>query len=901
MFTVCRDEAERTAFLDALVGLVEDHDRRVQVVIAMRADFYGRCAAHDGLARLVGANQVLVGPMSGDELRRAIEEPARRVGLRVEPSLADALIADVLDEPGGLPLLSAALLEQWREREGRAMRHATYERTGRVQGAVGRLAENTYARLGEPERRAARRILLRLADAGEQESAFVRRRVPLDELDPSRDEPTAVALESLVDSRLVTADADTLEVAHEALLSEWPRLRSWLEEDTEGRRLHQHLTHAALDWQAAGREPGELYRGARLASALEWLPGHEADLNSLERGFLDESREAAERDAERQRRANRRLRTLLAGLAGLLGLAIVAGVVALNQRGEAQDAARVADAQRLGVEAVDQDRLGQALLLARAAVELDESPATQSSLLSVLQRTSASVGAVDHDWGIYGAAISPDGKLMAIGDDIGNVVVYDAATRLPLGRPYQIPSGIIQNVSFSPDGKTLAVSFLDRTAPDQGHGLVDLIDPRSRERRLRLRLPPLREPVPFTYTDVAFLPNGRDLLVRPVNGDAPDAPAAPLYRVDGETGAFTDELKVGRYTSYFYASETADPRRLFLTSLRDNRTWELDLERLAVVRSWPVGDYAGAVSPDGRTFALGSRDGGVRLLDLTSGQIRPVEGGHDGRMVRMRFTPDGRTLVTSGTDGQVLVWDVERRTIAERFAGHSRPVDGLDLTADGRTLITGSLDTRAILWDLAGDRRVDRPFFVGRQFGVIFTPRGIAISPDGRTLAVTHSDGAVDLIDTHTLRRRRTLRALDAAAVSVDFSPDGRLLAVTGRGGRVTLWNAQTLAAAGGLEGIRVDSPALAFSPDGKLLAAAEADPAGPFVPGPLRVWDVRRRTLVNFPGRSAFGSVAFSPNGELIAAAAGKLGTEIRDVRTGRLVTRLGTGDPPAVRGVLT
>ena len=137
VFTVCRDEAERTAFLDALVGLTEDRDRRVQVVIAMRADFYGRCAAHDGLARLVGANQVLVGPMSRDELRRAIEEPARRVGLRVEPSLTDALIADVLDEPGGLPLLSAALLEQWREREGRTMRHATYERTGGVQGAVG--------------------------------------------------------------------------------------------------------------------------------------------------------------------------------------------------------------------------------------------------------------------------------------------------------------------------------------------------------------------------------------------------------------------------------------------------------------------------------------------------------------------------------------------------------------------------------------------------------------------------------------------------------------------------------------------------------------------------------------------------------------------------------------------
>ena len=290
VFTACRDEDERTEFMEALVALAEDRDPRIQVVVAMRADFYGRCATYDRLARLVGANQVLVGPMRRDELRRAIVEPARRVGLRVEPSLTDALIVDVLDEPGGLPLLSAALLEQWRERDGRVMRRATYERTGGVRGAVGRLAEDTYRRLSGPERDAARRILLRLADAGEQESAFVRRRVPLDELEPGRDGPAVAALAALTDSRLVTADEGTLEVAHEALLREWPRLRGWLEEDAEGRRLHQHLIHAASEWQAGGRDPGELYRGARLAAALDWAAGHEGDLNELERAFLDESR-----------------------------------------------------------------------------------------------------------------------------------------------------------------------------------------------------------------------------------------------------------------------------------------------------------------------------------------------------------------------------------------------------------------------------------------------------------------------------------------------------------------------------------------------------------------------------------------------------------------------------------
>ena len=151
----------------------------------------------------------------------------------------------------------------------------------------------------------------------------MRRRVPLDELEPGRDEHAAAALAALTDSRLVTADEGTVEVAHEALLSEWPRLREWLEEDAEGRRLHQHLIHAARDWASAGRDPGELYRGARLASTLDWATGHERDLNELERAFLDESRAEAEHEAEHQRRTNRRLRALLAGLAGLLALALV--------------------------------------------------------------------------------------------------------------------------------------------------------------------------------------------------------------------------------------------------------------------------------------------------------------------------------------------------------------------------------------------------------------------------------------------------------------------------------------------------------------------------------------------------------------------------------------------------
>jgi hypothetical protein len=341
-----REEAAPGAQGNSALGLV--------VVVAVRADYYGHCAAVPGLAGLLAANHVLVGPMDEDELRRAIELPARRAGLRLEPGLAEAMVEEVAQEPGGLSLLSTALLESWQRRSGRTLTVAAYQETGGVRGAVARLAERAWQQLDSEEQAAARRILLRLAGPGEGE-AMVRRRVPLDEVSPSGDERARQVLDVLADHRLLTKGAASVEVAHEALLREWPRLRDWLEDDVQGRVLHRHLIGAAQEWAAGGRDPGELYRGARLTGALDWARDHDADLNQLEREFLDASRAAAEREvaearrrAEREARTSRRLRGLLAGLAAVLAMALVAGGLALSLRGRAERQALVADAGRLG-------------------------------------------------------------------------------------------------------------------------------------------------------------------------------------------------------------------------------------------------------------------------------------------------------------------------------------------------------------------------------------------------------------------------------------------------------------------------------------------------------------------------------------------------------------------------
>ncbi|HEV8250440.1 MAG TPA: hypothetical protein VGQ15_10750, partial [Gaiellaceae bacterium] len=422
VFTACPDRQERARFLDELLAAVTA-EQRATVVLGIRADYYGRCAEHPGLAEQLGASQVLVGPMDAEEVRRAIELPAHRAGLRVEPQLSKAMVADVAGQPGGLPLLSTALLECWERRQGRTLTLAGYRERGGVHGAVARLAERAYLALDPGQQAAARRLLLRLAGPGEGQ-AVTRRRVALAELEPARDQPTARALEVLTARRLLTVSDATVEVAHEALLREWPRLRAWLEEDAEGRKLHRHLIESAKEWQRTGRDPGELYRGARLAAALDFATDHPSELNELEREFVDASREASERESTRMRRTNRRLRLLLAGAGSFLAVALGAGIVAgvkwqdsQHESARAAKAARAALAREVASAAnvESANDLNLSLLLAIEAVEttwLEDGIVTQEAsdaLLSALGRRAFGATLPVYRYPSRGISAFPDG------------------------------------------------------------------------------------------------------------------------------------------------------------------------------------------------------------------------------------------------------------------------------------------------------------------------------------------------------------------------------------------------------------------------------------------------------------------------------------------------------------
>jgi len=331
LFTLGRREEERRAFIDNLVTAVTG-DAPVLVVIVLRADFYARCAQYDGLRELVSQQQEYIGAMSREELFRVIVLPAARAEWQIQEGLVEQMLDDVGDEPGALPLLSHALLETWQRRRGRTMTLSGYREAGGVHGAIAKTAETVFRRrLSLEQQPIARMIFVRLTELGESadgETPDTRRRAQFDELiTRATDAPMLEAvLAILVDSRLVMTDiippteTKVVEVAHEALIREWPTLRDWLNADRAGLIRHRRLTADVNDWLALGRDSGALYRGARLEQTLAWTANPPDPLSVVEQEFLDASRTAAEEEVRRAQRLTQAARNqrILSGVAAVL-------------------------------------------------------------------------------------------------------------------------------------------------------------------------------------------------------------------------------------------------------------------------------------------------------------------------------------------------------------------------------------------------------------------------------------------------------------------------------------------------------------------------------------------------------------------------------------------------------
>ncbi|GAB2996377.1 hypothetical protein GCM10023080_073150 [Streptomyces pseudoechinosporeus] len=906
VFTLCHDAAERARFIDLLLT-ARQPESRLRVLLAVRGDFYGRCAEHRDLADALRDANLLAGAMSQPELRDAVVKPATAAGLTVERALTTRLVKEVADAPGGLPLLSHALLETWRRRRGKTLTMAGYEAAGCLDGAIAKTAEKVYGRFTEDQAAAARRVLLSLVTPGDG-TPDTRRPVERAELPGTGRDDTAQVVEALAGARLLTLDGDTVEMAHEALITAWPRLRGWIEEDRERLRVHRNLTEAAHAWQELGREKGALYRGSRLAAAQEHFGGApREDLTDLEHAFLDASR-------DHEQKGRRRYRLVLTAVTAALCLALVAAGLAVGQWQSAVTAQHLAQSRQLAAQssALLDSEPDLASLLAVHAYRTSPTREATAALyaaaaLPLRKRLISGTKPVDS------IALSPDGHTVAANSQDGKVRIWS----LPGGRLRHTFTGYDSGevAAFSPDGRTLAVA-----AVRGADGMIGLLDPVTGRKLRTITVPD------GSVRGMAFSPDGRTV--------AASSPAA--VRVwDVATGRT-------RFTSQFDPQAVAfgpDGRTVAAVSLDGRvRVWDVATGRARTVHDSQNEGAAVAFSPDGRTYAVVRTDGLVQLREVATGIVRRTIRDSPSEFNEVAFAPDGRTLAISGPGDTVRLWDTASGTArATVTAGHhGRGAMKVALSADGRTLVTSSNldpavrvhrlstdhpqttlpghagtyiadmafspDGRTVatvrqgppgrgsvqLWDVrTGDgeatlaldtdlalRGKQRPFPVSRLGAVGF-------SPTGRTLAArAGKNRVIEVRDVATgrLHQSRALGAIDTAV----FSPDGTRLAIVGRDGSVRIWNLSTGALHTARTGHGQPVRAVTFTPDGRTLAVVDIEASDEVT---LLDAATGRTQRIIKPGTRSPLSLTFSPDGHTLATAGSSNGlVKTWDARTGQL-----------------
>lgn len=790
--------AERAAFFDALCA----HSERAELVVAFRADRLGEISAYPEFARLVERGLFMLGPMGEDDLRAVIERPAKQAGLLIEPGLVDLLVLEVDGEPAALPLLSHALRETWSNREGRTLTVEAYQATGGIRAAIARSAEEVYEDLTPEQQGIVRDLFLRLVAPGDGEPTRNRvpRRIFAD--DRARDG----VIERLVAARLVVADDGVLELAHESVIRAWPRVRQWLAEDAGGQQILRHLSAAADSWESMGRPHSELYRGVRLAEALDWEAGAHPDLTPVEASFLraSEARVEAElTDARARARADRRARTrtrkLAAALAGALALALVAAAVAItyqrqaSQRAADADASSLdADANRLAALSTSVRSLDMSLLLAAQAVRMSETPGTADGLLDALvehrratqvlplAKRPTDAGFADHGRVVFMAApaevgvwspgssdpptpvntwghrfdeiaTSPTDPVFALwsyrDDATPRISVRDAQDEALFSIDgFAATGGFPKGLSFSPDGRLLYTSAL-RPVADGHLSQVAAYDARTGAER---------------WTRVVQRTTGADEF--PVVDIDDDGMAAVSWPQEKAGPATITPLDAG--------SPTPVPVAVVERSA--------DCVRYVALRTGAAQIWA---------------DGVVSLYGLDGTFLQTLQA-HQREVTSIAVSPDGSWSATGDRGGTIVVWDVDPESgewvQRETLTGHDGQVSSLAIDPVGTTLLSASDDGTAITWDMSGDAGFGAAV---RGLGDSWISNRPAVLESGLVVAPTRPAPDADAawwqqtMVSATFIDPRTGRVVDSVPLgdnmgslfgsSAAVSPDGSLVAVT--------------------------------------------------------------------------------------------------------------------------
>jgi WD40 repeat protein len=876
LFTVCRDPGQRDRFVRALLAAAAGDGARARVVLGVRADFYGHCVTWPELVAALGDAQVLVGPMSHDQLRDVIIKPAGQAGMTVEGALVSTALAEAGSEPGALALVSHALLETWRRSPPGRLTLVAYTEAGGVPHAIAETAERVFAGCGEDQRPMFRRIMLRLVTV--DDATFARRQATMGELAADGDAAAAATLvEQLVQARLLSIDDDSVQLAHEALIRFWPRLAEWLADSRDSLRVQRRVAAAAAEWAGLGRDPAALYRGALLAVARAWADGdaHVTGMTDLEGEFLATSEAAEEAGRVAAIRATQRLRRLVAGLAAALTAVSVASGIAVWQR-EAALSARSAEvsgqlaAQSAQLASANPDA---ALLAALAAWNAGHTVPTLSALLTTAACCAATQTRLHGDDGMVSAvALSPDGRLVAAGGQDRAVHLWTAAD----GRQFAVLRGFadpVNAVAFSPSGSLVAAGSADHmirlwsAARPTGPGLL------------------LRDGA--AVEDLAFSPDGAILAAANADGtislwNVAQRSLAETLHADGgqvQAVAFSPDggtlaaagtgrtvmlwnvaVALPRVTGQLTEATAAitrlayGPRGQLAAQEADGRVllWPAGHARPFLLRQLTALSRGLAFSRDGTVLVTAGSYFQVQLWNTATGQLITSDPADVHRFPdqtnAMAYNPGTGSLALAGV-GTVQFW----QAAIPPFSAGAGPVAGVGVAGNPATIASVGGDNALYVWNADGSLRAQR--------GLAGHPSAVAVSPADTSLAVAEADGAVIIYGLPGLAVSQRLSVpgpVDGAA----FSPDGALLAIVDRA-TVSVWDLASRQLIWHDYSGRGYLDAVAFSPDGRRVTTVSSQSS-------VRSWDARTGRQLG-GGNLEIGSgnaIAVSPDGRLLATA---------------------------------
>ncbi|MEV0636328.1 hypothetical protein AB0I77_15415 [Streptomyces sp. NPDC050619] len=827
IFTLCADPAERAAFIGLLLAAREPGNR-LRVIIAVRADFLGRCAEHRGLADALRSATLLVGPMSPAELREAIVKPAAASGLIVERALTARLIEEVPDEPGGLPLLSHVLLETWRRRSGKMLTLAGYQAAGGLGGAIAKTAEEVYGRFAQGQAAAARRVLLRLVAPGD-DAPDTRRPAERAELVAfgGQETETGPVVEALARARLLTLDDTRVELAHEALLTAWPRLHRWIEEDRERLCEHRRLTEAARAWEELGRDPGALYRGSRLATAEGHFSGAERaeDLTALEHDFLTAGLTTRDQEQRAATRTTRRLRRLRAALSAVVVLALVAGAIAWQQSESEKRERLQAEARRIAAlaESLRATDPVTAMRLSIASWTLADLPESRSALMSAaVQKEQDAFTDPDTDPAVV-RYLSGDGRTL-VSAGAKRTVTWDVRSHRRTASLPGLGGSLAHAGVMSPDLRRLTLL--------NGDGRVRIWDMRAgRDEGQRLPADDGAEISPSGRMLVLYNTNTRGsqaaiqirdmqtrrvLLERRMDSVLPQVgPGEPYDVSDLAIRRLHQQRRVVSYP--FPDAQVSADDRLMALCLPGARLqiWDIPRRR-KLPTEWAPKTTAANCSEEDFQFTPDSRHvvlrgpAGIRNWEIASGRELPKLQ-HEG-LEDLEFSPDGRFMAATDPD-EVLLWRTDAPTAPVfRYPHSDETVSDLRLDMKARRIRYFAGRSQTVVRSLSLDGVVDSRWQSRPAASASF-------SPDGSTLAIAHQDTDTGRaqIQLHDGRNGNRMASLPPAACPTP--PEGR------------------------------QSPLpcpvhMAFRPDGRILAYGVSDPTQSVPPERLSLWDVPGRRI---------------------------------------------------------